>query len=95
MTLWDRLRGLELNVEEFSTERKSVEVSSEFTRVETLKSLLAQVRNLVIGIPGVVGRKTQELPRFVIRKGGNQPLLYKMLAGWLVKGHQDPGATAR
>jgi hypothetical protein len=35
MSLWDRLRGLEVNVEEFSTERKSVQVSSQFTRVST------------------------------------------------------------
>ena len=35
MSLWDRLRGLEVNVEEFSTERKSVEVSTQFTRVST------------------------------------------------------------
>ena len=35
MTLWDRLRELELAVESFATERASVEVSSEFTRVTT------------------------------------------------------------
>jgi hypothetical protein len=35
MALWDRLRGLEVNVEEFGTERKSVDVSSQFTRVST------------------------------------------------------------
>jgi hypothetical protein len=32
MALWDRLRELEVNVEEFGTERKSVDVSSQFTR---------------------------------------------------------------
>jgi hypothetical protein len=35
MSAWDRLRGLELNVEEATTERKSVDVSTEFTRVTT------------------------------------------------------------
>jgi hypothetical protein len=35
MSGWDRLRGLELNVEEVTTERKSVSVSTEFTRVTT------------------------------------------------------------
>ena len=35
MSAWDRLRGLELNVEEVTTERKSVAVSTEFTRVTT------------------------------------------------------------
>jgi hypothetical protein len=35
MPLWDRLRELELVVEEFTTERQSVDVSSEFTRVTT------------------------------------------------------------
>ena len=35
MPLWDRLRGLELNVEEVTTERKSVEVSTQFTRTTT------------------------------------------------------------
>jgi hypothetical protein len=35
MALWDRLRGLEVNVEEFGIERKSVDVSSQFTRVST------------------------------------------------------------
>jgi hypothetical protein len=35
MPLWDRLRGLEVAVEGFATERRSVDVSSEFTRVTT------------------------------------------------------------
>jgi L-alanine-DL-glutamate epimerase-like enolase superfamily enzyme len=36
MALWERLRGLELAVEQVRTEQRSVEVSSEFTRVTTL-----------------------------------------------------------
>ena len=35
MPLWDELRGLELNVEDVTTERKSIEVSTQFTRVTT------------------------------------------------------------
>jgi hypothetical protein len=35
MSAWDRLRGLELNVQEVTTERKSVAVSTQFTRVTT------------------------------------------------------------
>ena len=35
MPLWDRLRRLELNVEAVTTERKSVEVSTQFTRTTT------------------------------------------------------------
>jgi hypothetical protein len=35
MSVWDELRGLDLNVEEFTTERKSVDVSTQFTRVTT------------------------------------------------------------
>jgi hypothetical protein len=35
MTVWDRLRSLELNVEEVTTERKSIDVSTQFTRVTT------------------------------------------------------------
>jgi hypothetical protein len=35
MSLWDRLRDLELVVDAFRTERRSVEVSTEFTRVST------------------------------------------------------------
>ena len=35
MALWERLRGFAVNVEEFGTERKSVDVSSQFTRVST------------------------------------------------------------
>ncbi|MDQ2966851.1 MAG: hypothetical protein M3R37_00835 [Actinomycetota bacterium] len=35
MRVWDRLRGLELNVEGVTTERKSVDVSTQFTRVTT------------------------------------------------------------
>jgi hypothetical protein len=35
MALWDRLRDLELVVDAFRTERRSVDVSSQFTRVTT------------------------------------------------------------
>src|SRR5439155_8017796 len=35
MPLWDRLRGLELDIEEAATERSSVDVSTQFTRVTT------------------------------------------------------------
>ena len=35
MSVWDELRGLDLNVEEVATERKSVDVSTQFTRVTT------------------------------------------------------------
>lgn len=35
MPLWDRLRDLDLAVEGFATERRSVDVSSQFTRVTT------------------------------------------------------------
>jgi L-alanine-DL-glutamate epimerase-like enolase superfamily enzyme len=35
MSVWDELRGLELNVDEVTTERKSVDVSTQFTRVTT------------------------------------------------------------
>ena len=35
MPLWDQLRGLELVVEEFRTDRQSVDVSTQFTRVTT------------------------------------------------------------
>jgi hypothetical protein len=35
MALWDRLRELELAVDEVATERQSVDVSSQFTRVST------------------------------------------------------------
>ncbi len=35
MTLWDRLRDLELALDSFRTERRSVDVSTEFTRVTT------------------------------------------------------------
>jgi hypothetical protein len=35
MSVWDKLRGLELNVEEVTTELKSVDVSTQFTRVTT------------------------------------------------------------
>jgi hypothetical protein len=35
MSVWDELRGLDLNVEEVATERKSVQVSTQFTRVTT------------------------------------------------------------
>ena len=47
MALWDRLRRLEVNVEDFVTERKSVEVSSQFTRVST---------TVVLGGDGAEGR---------------------------------------
>ena len=39
MALWDRLRGLEVAVEDVATERRSVEVSTQFTRVTTTVSL--------------------------------------------------------
>jgi hypothetical protein len=35
MSYWEQLRNLELEVKEFSTERKSVAVSTQFTRVST------------------------------------------------------------
>jgi hypothetical protein len=35
MALWDRLRGLEVAVEDVAMERRSVEVSTQFTRVTT------------------------------------------------------------
>jgi hypothetical protein len=35
MSVWDKLRGLDLSVEEITTERKSVDVSQQFTRVTT------------------------------------------------------------
>lgn len=35
MALWDRLRDLAVAIEDFATERRSVEVSTEFTRVTT------------------------------------------------------------
>jgi hypothetical protein len=35
VALWERLRGLELAVEDFATERRSVDVSTQFTRVTT------------------------------------------------------------
>jgi hypothetical protein len=35
MPVWDDLRGLDLNVEDVTTERKSVDVSTQFTRVTT------------------------------------------------------------
>ena len=35
MAFWDELRGLALNIEDFGTERKSVDVSTQFTRVTT------------------------------------------------------------
>jgi hypothetical protein len=35
MPLWEELRGLELNIEKVETERKSVDVSTQFTRVTT------------------------------------------------------------
>jgi hypothetical protein len=47
MSVWDQLRGLELNVEEVTTERKSVDVSTQFTRVTT---------TVVLGGEGEQGR---------------------------------------
>jgi L-alanine-DL-glutamate epimerase-like enolase superfamily enzyme len=47
MALWDELRGLELNVEDFATERRSVDVSTQFTRVTT---------TVVLGGEGEQGR---------------------------------------
>jgi hypothetical protein len=47
MAFWDELRGLELNVEDFGTERKSVDVSTDFTRVTT---------TVVLGGEGEQGR---------------------------------------
>ena len=47
MSVWDDLRGLDLNVEEFTTERKSVDVSTQFTRVTT---------TVVLGGEGEQGR---------------------------------------
>jgi hypothetical protein len=47
MSVWDELRGLDLNVEEFTTERKSVDVSTQFTRVTT---------TVVLGGEGEQGR---------------------------------------
>jgi L-alanine-DL-glutamate epimerase-like enolase superfamily enzyme len=44
MALWERLRGLELVVEQVRTERRSVEVSTEFTRVTTLVVLSGRGR---------------------------------------------------
>jgi len=47
MALWDQLRGLELNVEDVGRERKSVDVSTQFTRVTT---------TVVLGGDGEQGR---------------------------------------
>jgi hypothetical protein len=47
MGAWDRLHGLELNVEDVATERKSVDVSTQFTRVTT---------TVVLGGAGAEGR---------------------------------------
>ncbi len=47
MPLWDRLRDLELVAETFRTEQRSVDVSSQFTRVTT---------TVVLGGAGEVGR---------------------------------------
>jgi hypothetical protein len=47
MGFWDELRGLGLNIEEFGTERKSVDVSTQFTRVTT---------TVVLGGKGEQGR---------------------------------------
>src|SRR5687768_8194560 len=42
MALWDRLRDLDLVVERVETERQSVDVSSEFTRVTTTVVLMGR-----------------------------------------------------
>jgi L-alanine-DL-glutamate epimerase-like enolase superfamily enzyme len=42
MAVWDQLRGLELNVEDVTTERKSVDVSTQFTRVTTTVVLVGE-----------------------------------------------------
>jgi hypothetical protein len=47
MSFWDQLRGLDLNIEEVATERKSVDVSTQFTRVTT---------TVVLGGEGEQGR---------------------------------------
>src|SRR2546430_4654415 len=47
MALWDDLRGLELNIEDVGPERKSVDVSTQFTRVTT---------TVVLGGEGEQGR---------------------------------------
>jgi hypothetical protein len=47
MGVWDKLRRLEVNVEDVSTERKSVDVSTQFTRVTT---------TVVLGGEGEQGR---------------------------------------
>jgi L-alanine-DL-glutamate epimerase-like enolase superfamily enzyme len=47
MALWDELRGLEVNVEDFGAERKSIDISTQFTRVTT---------TVVLGGEGEQGR---------------------------------------
>jgi hypothetical protein len=47
MALWHELRGLELNIEDFGTERKSIDISTQFTRVTT---------TVVLGGEGEQGR---------------------------------------
>jgi hypothetical protein len=47
MSVWNQLRGLELNVEDVTTERRSVDVSTQFTRVTT---------TVVLGGEGELGR---------------------------------------
>jgi len=47
MALWEELHGLELNIEDVGTERKSVDVSTQFTRVTT---------TVVLGGDGEQGR---------------------------------------
>jgi hypothetical protein len=47
MALWDRLRGLEATIEEVRTERRSIDVSTEFTRVTT---------TVILGGAGETGR---------------------------------------
>ena len=47
MALWDKLRGLELHIEDVGTERRSIDVSTQFTRVTT---------TVVLGGEGEQGR---------------------------------------
>ena len=56
VALWDRLRGLDLAVEGFATERRSVDVSSQFTRVTTTVVLRAAERK-------GAGRTSRTTPR--------------------------------
>ena len=51
MPLWDRLRDLGLAVEELKTERLSVDVSTQFTRVTTTVVLAGAAWTGQIGLP--------------------------------------------